>query len=592
MKMNSTVAAWLAATLVASNSAWGFTFDDIHYWVGEGTNRCALVVDWGGTAKAWGYRWNGAAPTLATVIKEVAEEDPRLHLKYSNSTYGFYLNNLAYDVNDVCPVLDMSSGTSSDDAVLQKIEYSVYNPDSPYAVYGEEYAFDYYYWNLLRVTVTEGYSTSQYEPTSGADSTRTLPNGWYVAAFGCALDLVQPHAAESPYGYKVISSSTAAKGPTYTEPSNVLGHPSLYMQGEYGGVVNPANPAWGTGRLFSLRNDDDPAPGYIVIAFDHDVVDDPNNPWGIDFIVFGNDLCLGDGSYYTEGDDPARFLFVEGENCDGDCQPAIVEVSQDGEVWFSSESWKYADSFAPTLAYTYNPSSPNTAIYSGNEYWGRPTKATYPIDPSVGFSDCGGLSLAQVCQRYNGSAGGTGYDLSQIVDLPVNAQGRKWFRYVRIKNREVNVEGDTGYSGPAIDAVADVAPVSGYRNWICSTFTWDEAWQTNLTAATVIAQNGLPNGLNCVYGLAPTEDVAVNVPFKVESFTPSEMEHVIKMLSPKRMTATPKGLVVKETASLNDGWKAVVPTLESSESQGDGTWLNTFKVPKGEGAFFKLALDE
>ena len=81
MKMNSTVAAWLAATLVASNSAWGFTFDDIHYWVGEGTNRCALVVDWGGTAKAWGYRWNGAAPTLATVIKEVAEEDPRLHKK-------------------------------------------------------------------------------------------------------------------------------------------------------------------------------------------------------------------------------------------------------------------------------------------------------------------------------------------------------------------------------------------------------------------------------------------------------------------------------------------------------------------------------
>ena len=592
MKKNSIVAAGLAATLVASTSAWGFTFDDIHYWVGEGTNICALVIDWGGTAKAWGYRWNGGAPTFATVIKEITEEDPRLHLKYSNETYGFYLNNLVYDVNDVGLGLDMSSGTSSDDAVLQRIEYSVYNPDSPYAIYGEEYAFDYYYWNLLRVTAADGYNTSQYERTSGADSTHVLPNGWYVAAFGCTLDLVQPVAAESPYGYKVIDSSTAANGSTYTNPSNALGHPSLYMQGEYGGVVNPANPAWGVGRLFSLKNDDNPAPGFIVIAFDHDVVDDPKNPWGIDFIVFGNDLCMGDGSYYTEGDNPASFRFVSGDDCDGDYQPAIVEVSQDGKTWFTSELWRCADSFAPTLAYNYNPSNPNTSLYQGNQYWGRPTKATYPVDPAVGFSNCGDLSLAQVCQRYNGSAGGTGYDLSQIAELPENAHGRKWFRYVRIKNQEVNEEGDTGFSGPAIDAVADVAPVSGYKNWVCNNFTWDKAWQTNLTASTVIAANGLPNGLNCVYGLAPTDTVAVNVPFKVVSFEPGETEHVIKMLSPKQMTVTPKGLVVKESSSLDAGWKSVVPTLVSSESQGDGTWLNTFTVPKGEGAFFKLALDE
>ena len=101
----------------------------------------------------------------------------------------------------------------------------------------------------------------------------------------------------------------------------------------------------------------------------------------------------------------------------------------------------------------------------------------------------------------------------------------------------------------------------------------------------------MPTGLNCVYGLAPTDTVAANVPFKVVSFEPGETVHVIKMLSPTRMTATPNGLVVKETASLGTGWKSVKPTLLSSESQGDGTWLNTFTVPKGEGAFFKLALD-
>ncbi len=42
-----------------------FNFDDIIYWVGEGENRAALVIDWwDGKAPeslAWGYRWDGDA---------------------------------------------------------------------------------------------------------------------------------------------------------------------------------------------------------------------------------------------------------------------------------------------------------------------------------------------------------------------------------------------------------------------------------------------------------------------------------------------------------------------------------------------------
>ena len=75
------------------------------------------------------------------------------------------------------------------------------------------------------------------------------------------------------------------------------------------------------------------------------------------------------------------------------------------------------------------------------------------------------------------------------------------------------------------------------------------------------------------------------------AFEPGETEHIIKMRSPAELTARPKGLVVRETDSLGVGWKSVMPTLMSSESQGDGTWLNTFTVPKDYGAFFKLALD-
>jgi hypothetical protein len=220
------------------------------------------------------------------------------------------------------------------------------------------------------------------------------------------------------------------------------------------------------------------------------------------------------------------------------------------------------------------------------------TDACYPVDPSLSWASLQGLTLAEVAKRYNGSAGGTGFDIGKL-NLPTNAQGRKWFRYVRISGMESDTPNDDGDSGtmPDVDAVADVAPVSGYKNWVLKNFTWDEACQTSLTDAAAIASNGLANGLNYMYGLAPTDSVAENVAFKVVAFVPGETEHVIKILSPTRMTATPNGLVVKETASLGTGWNSVKPTLLSSESQGDGTWLNTFTVPKGEGTFFKLALD-
>lgn len=42
-----------------------FDFDDITYWVGEGANQAAFVVDWWDNKQpeslAWGYRWDGTA---------------------------------------------------------------------------------------------------------------------------------------------------------------------------------------------------------------------------------------------------------------------------------------------------------------------------------------------------------------------------------------------------------------------------------------------------------------------------------------------------------------------------------------------------
>ncbi len=79
--------------------ASAFTFDDIQFWVGTGTNRSALVVDWfedsaEPAALAWGYRWDGTA-TGRDMLLAVVEADQRLFAKLGNTpanpvrVYGF-----------------------------------------------------------------------------------------------------------------------------------------------------------------------------------------------------------------------------------------------------------------------------------------------------------------------------------------------------------------------------------------------------------------------------------------------------------------------------------------------------------------------
>lgn len=59
-----------------------FTFDDIAFWVGEGANEAAFVVDLadGGPPIAWGYRWDGVA-TGFDMFTAVAAADPDLYIR-------------------------------------------------------------------------------------------------------------------------------------------------------------------------------------------------------------------------------------------------------------------------------------------------------------------------------------------------------------------------------------------------------------------------------------------------------------------------------------------------------------------------------
>ena len=60
---------------VVSNDAQSFRFSDIKFWVGEGENEAALVLQWNvdgeETALVWGYRFDDSATTGYTMLENI-----------------------------------------------------------------------------------------------------------------------------------------------------------------------------------------------------------------------------------------------------------------------------------------------------------------------------------------------------------------------------------------------------------------------------------------------------------------------------------------------------------------------------------------
>lgn len=81
------------------------SFEDIRYWIGEGTNRIAVIFDFHDGSKpqtsfAWGYRWNGTATNMTEIVGQISALDPRLHAFISTSTYGSFVDAFGYDLDD------------------------------------------------------------------------------------------------------------------------------------------------------------------------------------------------------------------------------------------------------------------------------------------------------------------------------------------------------------------------------------------------------------------------------------------------------------------------------------------------------------
>ncbi|MEM6504143.1 MAG: hypothetical protein AAF711_01610 [Planctomycetota bacterium] len=257
-----------------------------------------------------------------------------------------------------------------------------------------------------------------------------------VSLFGrCVLGVIvlallsSAYASTDPWADNVVSYSQGTNPAAgLTDPTSALSQPTrdTNLTSPTGGAVTPFQPAFGADEIVSIG-----AGGHLTVSFDEPVVDDADNPFGIDLLVFGNAFYI----YNAGSQSAAGGAFTEG---------GVIEVSANGTDFFTVSNTA-ADGLFPTNGYT-DPSRDLTSLGPGGgvAVGTTPTDFTRPVDParSVGAGD----TLDDILAIYDGSGGGVGIDLAVV--------GLSEVSFVRISN-------PLGSSAtPEIDGFADVAPGS------------------------------------------------------------------------------------------------------------------------------------
>jgi hypothetical protein len=239
----------------------------------------------------------------------------------------------------------------------------------------------------------------------------------------------------------------------FNDPNSALGPPALktggdgwYVPSDQEMTVVPVYPPFQASELVTIGNG-----GRLVVRFSHPVADDENNLYGIDLIVFGDTYqILGGGRGWTGGN-PEEIVLGGSVSA----EPGLVAVSPNGRDWYSFSSGPYADSFAPTAGQRWD---------DVNDRWAGELDPTRPVDPALTAADMSGMTMAQMIDAYDGSAGGVGFDLrwldpNDYAALPIDPNtGRRWIQYVRIEDDpSSNVTTE-------VDALADVSCCGDYRH--------------------------------------------------------------------------------------------------------------------------------
>ncbi len=90
----------LSTSALFASSVFAVSFDSVQYWIGTGSNRAALVIDFNDgqmpRSYMWGYRWNGVA-TGEDMLKGIVNHDSLLQADFSFfSGFGSALDAVRY----------------------------------------------------------------------------------------------------------------------------------------------------------------------------------------------------------------------------------------------------------------------------------------------------------------------------------------------------------------------------------------------------------------------------------------------------------------------------------------------------------------
>ena len=239
-----------------------------------------------------------------------------------------------------------------------------------------------------------------------------------LALASLSLSLVA-HAI--PYADSVVSY-TSGTGilAGYNNANSALGSPTRSYTDPYGTWgVDPFSSAYQAAELVSIG-----AGGSITVGFSSPILNHAANPYGLDFIIFGNSFLQAPGPNYDTADGQ-----IGGQSAGS----TEVLVSADGVAFYrlNPALAPVADGFGPT---------------DGAGDFGK------PLNPSLTPVSFSGQQLAGVRSLYNGSGGGTAYDLAWAQDGSGNTINLSSISFVRVKF--------LGATGTAeIDGFSAVTPV-------------------------------------------------------------------------------------------------------------------------------------
>jgi hypothetical protein len=201
--------------------------------------------------------------------------------------------------------------------------------------------------------------------------------GWFVTPI-----LTHAQFASGVYDY------TQGNGvlPGYNDPTAALGAPSQVTPGTYGGPVDPFDAPYLPSQIVGIGTG-----GSLTLQFNAPIQNNPDHPFGLDFIIFGHagfDITNGD---YSGGG------ITDGSLYTGDTSDVRVSLSADG-----------------TTFYTLNPAlTPQVDGLFPTDGSGNPF---LPVNPALTPADFAGQDLAGIRALYNGSAGGAGFSLAWAID--------------------------------------------------------------------------------------------------------------------------------------------------------------------------------